>query len=294
MAENETLEESTSTEVEQPDTDQTVESTESETTTTETTETSNGAAKEATSEARKFAGKYSTPEELEEAYKRSNAEASRMAQELARYKTPTETRPAKETPKYTESQLEDWKEGRIIEVANAQAAAQRAYESGDIQKAQQAEGIAKEAARQIRMIDAELRKMSIDSTLGSQKKASAEGKLLNDAVSVLKQFKDDLVEGTDLYTKASEFMESFVAMGSDPESALVQAQAVSMAAQVLGLGSKKTALETRKQLTTSMTQALKQGVTAGAGKASAGKGAVDFMKMSDKEFREYKAKRGWD
>lgn len=291
MAENETLEDSTSTDVEQLETDQTVESEVTESTATDDTETST---KETTSEVRKFAGKYSTPEELEEAYKRSNAEASRMAQELAQYKRPQETSTKTETPKYTESQLEDWKEGRIIEVANAQAAAQRAYESGDVSKAQQAEGIAKEAARQIRMIDAELRKMSIDSTLGSQKKASAEGKLLNDAVSVLRQFKDDLVEGTELHTKASEFMESFVAMGSDPGSALVQAQAVSMAAQVLGLGSKKTALETRKQLTTSMTQALKQGVTAGAGKASAGKGTVDFMKMSDKEFREYKSKRGWD
>lgn len=293
MAENETLEESTSTEeVEQLETDQTVESNVPESTATdETTETSTT---ETTSEVRKFAGKYSTPEELEEAYKRSNAEASRMAQELAQYKRPQATSTKTETPKYTESQLEDWKEGRIIEVANAQAAAQRAYESGDVQKAQQAEAIAKEAARQIRMIDAELRKMSIDSTLGTQKKAAAEGKLLNDAVTVLRQFKDDLVEGTDLHNKASEFMESFVAMGADPSSALVQAQAVSMAAQVLGLGSKKTAVETRKQLTTSITQALKQGVTAGAGKASAGKGAVDFMKMSDKEFREYKAKRGWD
>lgn len=284
--ENETLEESTSTEVEQLEETQNVET--SEATETEVTET---VEKPVTSEApRKFAGKYSTVEDLEEAYKRSNSEATRMAQQLASVNKPV----AAEKTKYSESQLEDWKEGRILEVANAQAAAAQAYSNGDIAKAQQAEQIAKEAAKQIRMIDAELRTMSIASTLGSQKKAQAEGKLLNDAVTVLRQFKDDLVEGTDLHSKASEFMEGFVAMGMDSENALVQAQAVSMAAQVLGLGSKKIAVDTRKQLTNTINQALKAGVTQGAGKAAAGKGgAVDFMKMTDKQFRDYKAARGW-
>lgn len=288
--ENETLDESTSTEVEQLEENQTVETSDA-TTETEVTETP---VTEATSEApRKFAGKYSTVEDLEEAYKRSNAEASRMAQQLASSTKPVPA--TAEKPKYSESQLEDWKEGRILEVANAQASAAQAYAQGDITKAQQAEQIAKEAAKQIRMIDAELRSMTINSTLGSQKKAQAEGKLLNDAVTVLRQFKDDLVEGTDLHAKASEFMEGFAAMGMDSENALVQAQAVSMAAQVLGLGSKKIAVDTRKQLTNTINQALKQGVTAGAGKAAAGKGgAVDFMKMTDKQFREYKAQRGWD
>lgn len=285
--ENETLEESTSTEVEQLDDTQTVETSDA-TTETEATET---VEKPVTSEApRKFAGKYSTVEDLEEAYRRSNAEASRMAQQLSSAK-PEKT----EKTKYSESQLEDWKEGRILEVANAQAAAAQAYASGDIAKAQQAEQIAKEAAKQIRMIDAELRSMSVTSTLSSEKKARAEGKLLNDAVTVLRQFKDDLVEGTALHTKASEFMEGFVAMGMDSENALVQAQAVSMAAQVLGLGSKKIAVDTRKQLTNTINQALKQGVVTGAGKASGGKvSATDFMKMSDKEFKAYKAQRGWD
>lgn len=290
--ENETLEESTSTDVEQLEETQTVETSESETTETTETNVTETSQKEATSEApRKFAGKYSTVEDLEEAYRRSNAEASRMAQQLS---SVTKVKETETKAKYTEAQLEDWKEGRILEVANAQAAAAQAYAQGDISKAQQAEHIAKEAAKQIRMIDAELRNMSVTSTLSSHKKAQAEGKLLNDAVTVLRQFKDDLVEGTELHKKASEFMEGFVAMGMDSENALVQAQAVSMAAQVLGLGSKKIAVDTRKQLTNTISQALKQSVAAGAGKASAGKGgAVDFMKMTDKQFRDYKAARGW-
>ncbi|MGL5936008.1 MAG: hypothetical protein ACRCZI_10375 [Cetobacterium sp.] len=286
--ENETLDTSTSTE--QLEASQTVETSESETSDAGTPETST----ETTSETpRKFADKYSTVEELEAAYKRSNSEASRMAQQLANANRPTPVQAA-EKPKYTESQLEDWKEGRILEVANAQAAAAQAYSSGDISKAQQAEQIAKDAAKQIRMIDAELRNISIASTLGSQKKAQAEGKMLNDAVTVLRQFADELVEGTDLHTKASEFMEGFVAMGMSAESPLVQAHAVSMAAQILGLGSKKVAVDTRKQLTNTINQALKAGVTQGAGKAAPGKGgAPDFMKMTDAQFRDYKAARGW-
>jgi len=289
--ENETLEETTSTDsVEQLETDQTVETSES-VATDEPTETSTN---EATSEApRKFADKYDTIEDLEKAYKLSNAEASRMAQQLANVSKPKES--STEKPKYSESQLEDWKEGRILEVANAQAAAAQAYASGDYAKGQQAEQVAKEAAKQIRMIDAELRNMSITSTLGSQKKAQAEGRLLNDAVSVLKQFKDDLVEGTELHTKASEFMEGFVAMGMDADNALVQAQAVSMAAQILGLGSKKIAVDTRKDLTNKINKALKEGVAQGAGKAAAGKGGpTDFLKMTDAQFKAYKKSKGWE
>ena len=288
--ENETLEETTSTdEVEQLETDQTVETSESDAT-SETTETSDN---EATSAPRKFADKYDSIEDLEKAYKLSNAEASRMAQQLANVSKPKE--PSVEKTKYSESQLEDWKEGRILEVANAQAAAAQAYASGDYAKGQQAEQIAKDAAKQIRMIDAELRNMSITSTLGSQKKAQAEGRLLNDAVSVLKQFKDDLIEGTELHTKASEFMDGFVAMGMDADNALVQAQAVSMAAQILGLGSKKIAVDTRKDLTNKINKALKEGVAQGAGKAAAGKGGpTDFLKMTDAQFRAYKKSKGWE
>ena len=133
--ENETLEDSTSTEVEQLEDTQNVETSEA-TTETEVTET---VEKPVTSEApRKFAGKYSTVEDLEEAYKRSNSEATRMAQQLASVNKPV----AVEKTKYSESQLEDWKEGRILEVANAQAAAAQSYSSGDIAKAQHAEQIA--------------------------------------------------------------------------------------------------------------------------------------------------------
>jgi len=83
-------------------------------------------------------------------------------------------------------------------------------------------------------------------------------------------------------------------MGMDGQDALVQAQAVSMAAQVLGLSSKKVAQTTRKELTKNINQALKQGVQPGGGKATKSAAAPDFSKMSDAEFIKYKQSRGWD
>lgn len=286
--ENATLENTASEEtIEQP-VDQTVESVETESTT-------EGASTEVTpkEEVRKYAGKYATVEDLEAAYQRSNAEATRMAQQLSAFSQPrTESKP--ETPKYTSAQLEDFKEGRLLEVSQAQALASRLYAEGNYQEAQKYEQAAKESARQIRMIDAELRKMEVEQFSGSQKKIAAEQRLQTDARNVLVQYKDQLVEGTELHTKASEILENFAAMGMSAESAIVQAQAVSLAAQALGIQSKNVAVNTRKELTKSISNALKEGVASGAGKAAKGGVSQDFLKMSDKEFRDYKAKRGWD
>jgi hypothetical protein len=287
--ENETLETPASEVSEQPEV-QTVESVES--TETETSiQTPEGKEETTSATPRKFAGKYETVEELERAYQNSQSEGSRMAQQLAQVSKP---KPEATTPKFSSTQLEDFKEGRLLEVSNAQTMASRLYAEGNYAEAQKYEAVAKESARQIRLIDAELRKMDIEQTFGSQKKAAAEARLLQDATSVLQQHRDQLVPGTDLHSKASEFMEGFVAMGMDAENALVQAQAVSLAAQVLGLSSKTVAVNTRKELTKSISKALKEGVASGAGKAASGNTAQDFMKMTDKEFREYKAKRGWD
>jgi len=291
--ENETLETAASETSEQP-VEQTVESVSAGTDAgTETSIEAPEVSKETTSEpARKFAGKYTSVEELERAYENSQSEASRMAQQLASASKPAKTEST--TQKFSSEQLEDFKTGRLLEISNAQIAANKLYAEGNYAEAQKYEAAARESATQIRLIDAELRKMDIAQSFGSQKKAVAEAKLLNDATAVLQQHKDQLVPGTDLHTKASEFMEGFMAMGMDADNALVQAQAVSLAAQVLGLSSKTVAVNTRKELTKSISKALKEGVVSGAGKSAPGSGAVDFMKMSSKEFSEYKARRGWD
>jgi hypothetical protein len=285
---NETLEQPASdeTSLEQPSTDQAVESTASEATgsTVETTET--------TPEPKLFAGKYKTVEELENAYRNTSSEASRMSQQLAAASKPAKSEPDKAAP--TTVELESWKEGHLVQISRAQAAAQKAYQDGDYTKAQQYDEQATASARQIRLIDAELRKQEIASYTQSVTKRGAEERILNESRNVLNQYKDELVPGTELYTKASEFMASYEAMGHDPNNLLVQAQAVSIAAQLLGLSSKKVEVTTRKELSQKISQALKQGTVTGGGKAAKTGAPTDFTKMSKAEFLAYKKSRGWD
>lgn len=283
--ENVTQDDAASTEVEQPVNDLAVESTESEAMgPTETTET--------TPEPKLYAGKYKTIEDLENAYRNTSSEASRMSQQLA-----AATKPAKaeqETTKPSVDQLESWKEGRLVEVSQHQAAAQRAYADGDYAKAQQHDQQARESARQIRLIDAELRKQEIANYTQSTSRKSAEERILNESRAVLTQYKDELVPGTELHAKASEFMANYEAMGNDPNSPLVMAQAVSLAAQLLGLSSKKVEQATRKDLTQKISQALKQGTVTGTGKVAKSTGGPDFLKMTKAEFTAYKRARGMD
>ena len=107
-----TLEETASTEVEQPVESQADEQV-AEDVSQETPDESETVSEE-TPEPKVFAGKYKSVEELERAYRDSQSEASRMAQRLAEYER-TSSVPAQkvEAPKYTSDQLETWKEGRI-------------------------------------------------------------------------------------------------------------------------------------------------------------------------------------
>lgn len=281
--ENETLE--TTASEEQPVESQPVESVESVGSSEGTTEVVTP--KE---EPRKYAGKYATVEDLEVAYQRSNAEATRMAQLLSQPRS--EPKAETQTPKYSSAQLEDFKEGRLLEVSQAQALASRLYAEGNYPEAQKYEQAAKTAASQIRMIDAELRKMEIEQYSGTQRKVAAEDRIRRDAQTVLSQYKDQIVPGTELHSKASELLDNFVAMGMDGQSDIVQAQAVSLAAQALGLQAKGVASKTRKELTQTISQALKDGVASGAGKAAKATSTPNFEKMTSKEFREYKIARG--
>jgi len=297
MADNvETLEPTASEEVlEQP-----VEQAEVEATEVEATETPEAEATETATETpatpRRYADKYDSPEDLERAYREQNAEASRMAARLAQYERGQSqpVTPKAEAPKYTNDQLEGWKETRLREVAAYQNMAGRFEADGNLQEARRYDSLAAESARQIRMIDAELRKNDIQATMGASTRQAAEQRLVGDAVNVVKQYASDLVPGTPLYEKASEFLSGYKAMGLDTESPLVQAQSVAMAAQILGLSSKKVAQSTRKELATTINQRLKEGVVAGAGKAAKSAAAPSFMDMTDDQFIAWKAKRGMD
>ena len=288
----ETLEAPASTEVEQPVAQADQQVTEESAETTPVQETDSDTV-ETEPQPRVYANKYKSDAELERGYLELQSHASRQAQRLAELERAVST-PKVEKSQYSPDQLETWKEGRLREVAQYESQAARLQADGRYEEAGRAAALAAESARQIRMIDAELRKIDIQATMRQTTSKAAEQKLVSDAVGVLKQYQSDLVEGNPLYHKASEFLNGYEAMGLDPNSPLVQAQAVAMAAQMLGLSSKKVEQTTRKELTKTINQALKAGVTAGAGKAAKTASAPDFMKMTDAEFIAYKRARGWD
>jgi hypothetical protein len=285
-----TLEETASTEVEQPVESQADEQV-TEDVSQETPDESETVSEE-TPQPRVFAGKYKSAEDLEKAYQEVQSEASRMAQRLADMERSATPLPKADAPKYTADQLENYKVARIRQVAQFESQAARLQADGRYDEANQASAQAYEAASQIRMIDAELRKMDIQSSMRQTTVQAAERKLVGDAAGILKQYESDLVPGTDLFSKASDFLSGYEAMGLDPKNVLVQAQAVAMAAQSLGLSAKKVEQTTRKELTKTINQALKQGVQAGAGKAAKAASQPDWANMSDDEFIATKKKMG--
>jgi hypothetical protein len=242
---------------------------------------------------RLYAGKYKTVEELEASYQSSQSEASRMASELAatrRAPTPT----VDEKPKYSQEQLETWKESRLQEVASNHAKAERLQAEGNFQAAQQHLAQAQESSRQIRLIDGELRSMAVRAEMQTVSKQSAEQTLMKDANAIIQTYASDLVPGTTLYEKAAEFLGGYGNMGMDVKSPLVQAQAVAMAAQVLGLSSKKIAQTTRKELSKTIQTNLKAATVSGGGKSIGTASGPDFKTMSKADFAKYKRERGWD
>lgn len=293
MPEVETLEAAASEEIlEQPASEQAeVEATEEVQTEDAPVETETATESEPAPEL--LAGKYTNQADLITGYKNLNAEASRMAARIAELER-GQTKPAETKPQYSTDQLESFKETRIREVSRYDLAADRFRAEGRHAEANQAEQLAVEAARQVRLIDAELRKIDIQSTIKQSASKDAESRLLKEAVEIVRGHAAELVPGTKLYTKANEYLSGYGAMGMDTDSPLVQAQAVAMAVQVLGLSSTKVEQKTRKELTKTMNQALKAGVQAGAGKGAKSASAPNFLDMSDEEFIAYKAKRGWN
>jgi len=293
MPELETLEPSASDVSEQPETAQ-AETEQLEVAVTEAPESGEPETETAPPEPQLLAGKYKTAQELEEGYRNAQAENSRMAQELAQYRRQTQNpqTTSQEKPKYTQDQLETWKESRLVEMSRYSNLAERLQAEGKYHEAQQAMAQAGEAARQVRLIDKELRSLDIAAYTQQSTRQSAESRLVADASNVVKAYSADLVPGTDLYNKASYFLEGFAAMGQDPQNTLVQAQAVLMAASVLGLPAKRVEQDTRKELTKTINTALKTGIKAGAGKASKAASLPDFSKMKDEDFIKWKAERG--
>ena len=243
-----------------------------------------------------LAGKYANTEELVKGYQNATSEASRLAAELAGFKKGVETaktgQPAT-TPEYTPEQLKSWKIGHLSKLSDAQAAKRLAMQSGDYDNARKLEEEANASALQISLIDDKLREYDYQKATKATKQESAGKAVLTEAQSVLRKYQPQMIEGTPLYTKATELWQHYLDMGY-ADNAMTQAQAVLLAAELTGAKpTNDTAV--RQTLTNSIKSALKQGVVAGAGKAKATTGTLpNFDTMSDQEFLAYKRERGWD
>ncbi len=244
-----------------------------------------------------LAGKYTSTEELVKGYQNATSEASRLAAELAGFKKGVEsskgTKPETTTPDYTPEQLKSWKTGHLSKLADAQAAKRLALKDGDYETARRYEEEATTSATQISLIDDKLRELDITRATRASRQEGATKTVLTDAQNVLRKYQPLLTQGSPLDVKASEIWQHYLDMGH-PDNAVTQAQAVLLAAELIGAKPAGEA-DTRKTLTSSIKSALKQGVVAGAGKAKATTSTLpDFSRMSDADFVAYKRERGWD
>lgn len=228
-------------------------------------------------------GKYKTNEDVYQALQHSNAEASRMAAELAGYKrgvqdTRTPSPAADTTPKYSVDQLEYAKVDLLTNLAAAQA-------SGDTQKA-------RELAGNVAWCDREIRKQEFAALSQQQTSKSAESQIMSDALTIVRKYTADIQAGPGnaLYDKAAQLHSTYLAMGQ-PDNDLTRAQAIALAANLLGKDATGVAQTSRKELTSTLQKSLKAAVQAGTGKANvAAAGTPDFENMTDAEFTAWKSK----
>lgn len=230
-------------------------------------------------------GKYKSNEEVYKALQHSTSEASRMANELSAYKRgvqdarPQQSQAAEPaTPKYSVDQLEYAKVDLLTNLAAAQA-------QGDAQKA-------RELAGNVAWCDREIRKQEFASLTQQHTAKSAESQIMSDALTVVQKYQADIQAGpgNPLYDKAAALHSTYLAMGQ-PDNNLTRAQAIALAANLLGKDATGVAQTSRKELTTTLQKSLKAAVQAGTGKASVAAAAnPDFENMTDAEFTTWKAK----
>lgn len=232
-------------------------------------------------------GKYKTNEDVYQALQHSNAEASRMAAELAGYRNGVkdagrapQAPPASTTPKYTVEQLEYAKVDLLTNLAAAQA-------SGETTKA-------RELAGNIAWCDREIRTQEYSTFTQRQTAQTAQSQIMQDALTVVRKYQADIEAGPGnaLYDKAAALHGTYLAMGQ-PDNDLTRAQAIAFAANLLGKDAAGVEQASRKQLTSTLQKSLKAAVTAGSGKGDTkGSASPDFGSMTDTQFTAWQKQRG--
>ncbi len=225
---------------------------------------------------RLYAGKYKSPEELEQSYLDSQREASRMAGELAAYRksvaqpTPSADPIASKITQY-ESERGKWEQYAGRE---------------DLSWSERAKALSQVSRydREIGALEAEAR-----FTATSTKQGAAQV-LEGEALAVFETYQQDLSPGSPLYAKAEQRYHQMVRAGY-PEGVSTKADAVLWAAHHTGATKARVIQTDRKELLGTLNKAAKAAVRQGAGTAtvvkSGGVTAKSIESMTDAEFSKY-------
>lgn len=199
---------------------------------------------------RLYAGKYKSPEELEQAYINNQSEASRMAGELASYR--------KAQPVQQAATVSPLKEAEDNRNKWAQYAA-----SPGLSEDQRAH-----AWNQVSLHDRKIAKMeAIEEFQSLSTKQSASKDLEADAQAVFQTYQADLSPGSSLYQAAEARYLQMVRAGY-PDSTSTKADAVLWAAHKTGVSKSKAISTDRKDFLGNLNKQAKAAVKAGAGTAT--------------------------
>jgi len=225
---------------------------------------------------RLYAGKYKSPEELEQSYLDSQREASRMAGELAAMKRAsaqptTSTDPIASTIEKHEAERNKW---------------QQYAEREDLSWSERAKALS-----QVSRYDREIGKLEAQSQWqATSTKQSASQALESEAVAVFETYQQDLSPGSPLYTMAEQRYLQMLKAGY-PEGTASKADAVLWAAHKTGASKTRVIQSDRKELLGNLQKQARSAVKTGAGTASvvksAGVTAKQIETMSDAEFAKY-------
>ena len=212
-------------------------------------------------------------------YADSSAEALRLYRENESLKASKPTAPTQATPPtYSPEQLETWKEKWLVESGKAAVL-------GD-------DTAAANAAHQVRLIDAELRKGEISQFTTRQTSQAAYQKLSAEVQPILEQYKTDLAPGMPVYHQAQQLYQDAVTAGA-PANDITATSAVLLALAKSGKFVQGVTMKASQQATTQLNQALKTAAVAGGGGSNAGRSATpDLASMNSKQFEDYRKSIG--
>ncbi len=225
---------------------------------------------------RLYAGKYKSPEELEQSYLDSQREASRMAGELAAYRKTAQPQaqtadPIAATIEKHEAERGKWEQYAVRE---------------DISQSERVKALS-----QISRYDREISKLEAKREYTQDfTRSTATQSLEADALAVFETYQQDLSPGSPLYTMAEQRYAQMVRAGY-PEGTASKADAVLWAAHKTGASKTRVVQTDRKELLGNLQKQARAAQKAGAGTATVAKSgamtAKQFEAMGDAEFAKW-------